>query len=419
MRAAQGKALAILLSLSAWDAQAQSAAIQSNIQGQVGSFTELFAGQKFFPGQKVLLVISGQVDVNHEYWEDRRCNWLGLNCWYEKRDRPYFFGPDAYPAVVRPERGDAVVSPELTGDPKLEASGASFMPFKSGSPQQIEFTVVRQEADSKLAIFGTGVTFEGKIADTGPRGAVTRVGCVSRITCSGGQYSVSVASIDNAGRLDLLSSILRTKRSAAEIVQSLDRQFIEDEAVKEKIAVALFRHSQSLHAAPEPTADYIALLEYASNLFPSALSGEVGNKLSLAYLKSGNISLARDKAGSDHDRLAKSFEQNPKDPNARREYATNLRILGQIRLRERNGMVSSDLTRAISLFIDSSKIAAEGAENQALSRTDRKLLYILAKESLIDCTRALMMLKTPVNLAKAENIATRAIEFAKLAASMQ
>lgn len=412
----------VLAFLQAGELIAENIKIEFPVQAVDSTYVELFAGHKFFPGQTIKLQIAGQIDVNHAYWEERRCNWFGINCWYEQRDEPHNFGPEHYPVLVRaiPPKGSSLSSPVMIQDSSLEAGGGPFISFVAKqNPQTVEFTIDFPESGTNLSVFGAGASLVAKIADIGPGGNIIRTSCVSRVPCSSDQYIISVKNQSNEKRLNLLLELLKTTQTASAVIAALDRSFLEDERVKTKIAEALFSHAEGKHGGPEPTSDYIAYLEFASNLAPNALSGAIGNKLSNAYLKSGNVILAKDKANDNHVRLAQLFKEKPDDTSVRLEYAENLRILGQVQLRGRNGLYSTDLTRAIALFIDASRVAVAAADKVMLPRAERRALYIVAKEASIDCARALMMLRTAPNLVRAESIATAAIDYATKAAALR
>ena len=414
--------LFLLLTTSAYSAAPRNV-IESDIRSDDGGFIELFAGQKFYAGQKVTLVIDGQVDVNHEYFEERKCNWLGLNCWYEQRDRPHPYAPDSYPALIslRSSSGLLVLQPKLQVNASLSTSNEGFIELGARTnPQRLTFEIDIDKSSADPSLFGSGLSIVGKMADLGPRGFMNRSACVSRSPCSSGTFRVSVSDIDNVTRLRLLKAMLAKKWNADDIIKSLDRNLVQDEGMKESIAVLLFDHANAHHGgAVNPSGDYLMLLEYAANIAPNAASGAIGVALSGAYLKVGNVSLAKVQANKDHPRLAKDFEDHPDDPKVRRSYAENLRVLGQVSVRERSGIYSTDLIRATALFLESSKVAGEGAGQPKWDKTTRRDLYIISYEALVDSARALMMLRTPENMAKAEDVMNRAIAQATAAADFK
>ena len=77
------------------------------------------------------------------------------------------------------------------------------------------------------------------------------------------------------------------------------------------------------------------------------------------------------------------------------------------------------MRRTTALFLESSKVAAEGADQTKLDRPTRRGLYIVSYEALVDSARALMMLRTPENMAKAEDVMARAITQATAAANFK
>ena len=53
------------------------------------SHIQLNPAVMLLPGESMTLTIDGTVDVNHENYEERRCKYFGLKCWYEWRSVPH------------------------------------------------------------------------------------------------------------------------------------------------------------------------------------------------------------------------------------------------------------------------------------------------------------------------------------------
>ena len=53
-------------------------------------YRPLGAVPNLYAFENVRLTVSGSVNINREIYEERECNWAGLNCWYTPRVRNNF-----------------------------------------------------------------------------------------------------------------------------------------------------------------------------------------------------------------------------------------------------------------------------------------------------------------------------------------
>lgn len=63
-------------------------------------YVQLNPGISLMPGETASFKVTGEVDVNHEHYEVRRCKYFGLKCWYEKRSVPHMQPAKAFEVIL-------------------------------------------------------------------------------------------------------------------------------------------------------------------------------------------------------------------------------------------------------------------------------------------------------------------------------
>lgn len=398
--------------------------------GPTGEYIDLFPTTKIYSGQKIRLQISGQIDVNHRYWEERKCNWFGAHCWYEDREAPSWYSTDTFPVVFRlvgPNDSNLLSSPVQTSDNSLAGGTERHIGITGDqlqSPQTIVIDVRTTSASKDINSFGTGTTLLGKIVDVSTGGVTMNLAtCAGRNPCSAGSYRVRLVDIDNSNRIADLRTILGSANppDPGAILPALDTLFTRDPAVRQKIAQVLFEHAKKRYQADQDagSADLIQFLEFAAQLDVQKGVNEIGNALATAYLKSGNVAQAKATAQANNPILARQFNDNPSDTTARTNYLQNIRLIAATQVRERSGLYTSDLIKAVSLYIQASALGEKGGDDQSKPAEVRRELYTLGYESLVDAMRTLMMARTLDNIIRAETLSDRAIVIAKRAFALK
>lgn len=135
----------------------------------------------FYPGQTIDVVSSGQVDVDHEFGERRRCNWFGLNCWPEQWDRPTWIDARSLDIDLVLDAGT------------VTATGPTYrldIPLEPGNTN-----------------FNRGVRVSSMLWKKGRQPPIQRGPCVGRPShCSQGDIQLSFT-VNSTARLDALESI--------------------------------------------------------------------------------------------------------------------------------------------------------------------------------------------------------------------
>ena len=396
--------------------------------GPSGDYIDLFPTLKFYPGQTITFQVVGQIDVNHRYWQDRQCNWLGAHCWYEDRDAPNFFSTDTFPAlltVVSDPAGGGLSSPKLESEASFSQGAEPHLAVTADQrrvPQNISMEIRAPNSGKSLSIFAGGITAKGKISDRGANGVViNRATCIERTPCSAGSYKIRVINIDNSLRLADLKSILSAQSppDPGAILPSLDRLFTRDPVTRPLITDLIFRHAVKRYETDPGSADLIQFLEFAAQLDIAKGVGEIGNALATAYLRSGNIAQAKAQAETDNPELARQFAASPANVSFRTNYINNIRTIAAVKTRERSGLYSGDLIKAVALYLQASKLAEDGATPADVVVDARRNLLILAYESLVDAMRTLMMERTVDNIIRAEALSARALKLAAQSRQVQ
>lgn len=391
--------------------------------GPTGQYIDLFPTTKFYPGQKIRLQVKGQIDVNHRFWEERRCNWFGANCWYEDRDASSWHATNTFPAVFRFQGASdlsLLSSPDQTVTSSLTGGTEKHLGINSSQlqdPQIVEIDIKARNSNNDLGAFGYGVTLLGKIVDFSTSGVgMNRATCAGRNTCSAGSYRVTLLDVDNSGRFaDLRSLLANVKPLPSAILPILDKPFTHDPIVRQRVAQLIFEHAKKRYEKPEDagSTDLIQFLEYAAQLDVAKGVGEIGNALANAYLKSGNVAQAKATAEANNPLLAEQFRINPDDATKRINYLENINLIAATKVRERSGLYTSDLIKATALYVYASKLGEEGGDDQSKPSNVRRELYTHAYRSLISAMRTLMMARTFNNIERAENLSVKAETIAK------
>lgn len=395
--------------------------IQQSITPNTGDFIELFPGRDFFPGQIVSIQVGGgPIDVNHRFWEDRECNWLGLHCWYEKRDAPNPYRTDMFPLVVRALKRAGKEPPDRPPQseaPRFLLSRDVVVATTPAVPQTIIAEIDVAGADADLSVFGGAVQLFGKIADKGANGVqINRDPCVSRNTCSGGLFTASVVNVDNAPRFEKLKTLLGKNPplpTAVIRVLQADRLLVRDPKVRQRLAEFLFKHAQQRYQTQKTSPEYIAALEYAATLDKNQGSGALGNALAEAYLGSGNFAAAKVRAGGDLRALQVEFEKDPENETARKAYIDSIQINARVLVGERGALYSSDLVKAVALYRKAAELALSAARNTKASAETRRDFYSEAYGSAVEASKVLMMARTEENLLQAKALVDWALELAQ------
>lgn len=191
--------------------------------------------QPVYPGYTVTLQVTGQIDANHEQWEEDECHWFNVfkwGCTKVRRHRSHY-QPQSEVGVVfqlADTQGDAY----LGGTPRSDAEDASrytsdplrgLVPGSSGegwkydAQANLSTLTLTLESDSGRAnallepAIIKGIVGD-RVASSGT--PVTRDDCSRFRTCSEGSLAV-VTDITTQRRLQLVADYLKQRRDPAKV----------------------------------------------------------------------------------------------------------------------------------------------------------------------------------------------------------
>lgn len=410
--------LAMVFAFAAGVADFAHAQLTAQVLPERSSFQEVFAAShKFYPGQRLVLRVDGQIDANHRYWRDRECSWFGLKCKWVNREASNLMGVDRLPLLLSLEPVPLLVRPPHVNQPQWFRNPAA--QHLAVSPNgQYDVLVEVANAGASVEAFSTAVVMRGVVADQyDASAAINRGQCHNRPpVCSSGAYKVTVV-VDNRQRVQLLQQLLGSRRTSAEILsrQVMDPLFIQDALVKPAIAEELFKHARQFHKdkTDEARRQYLAILSFASSLNPSR--ADILNEIAATHLELGEFTAA---AATIKEGLATAKarydSENPRRAATVIDMSTAVMLKGSTWARERAGMVGTDLMVAVGLYREAAKYCSDEVQNYSAA-SDKQLLYSCAKDRLIDAGRTVAMLRSRDSLMLAEQLLTDAQNAARLA----
>ena len=416
---------AIVATLLSWDAHAalpEGMKIENDVRVDEVPFVRVFEGHRFFPGHKVTVQVTGSIDAHHQYWEDRVCSWFGLKCWYEPREAATIVNTATFPVLlsVRDPAGveiDAItqaVNGEISDRPEKH-----FAPTWTAS-ESFVFPLGYDGADKRLEPFGRPVQFFARVVDRGDAGKspLYRNRCEGRPKhCGGGAYRLTVVNVDTTQRMEMLESLLKEKVSPATVIPRLrqDRLTVDDPApaAKRRVRLARVLFEQSKQHETVPQLEY---LEYAVELDRSTENLDISNALAQTHLSSGNVTAAKMENEKTFNTVQEDYavadQSNKLTVKLVRDYFTALKIAAQIGAVDRSGLYSSDLVKAVAVYVKASGVAKRGLELNPAS-AERSELTRFAFEALVDASRLLMMMRSPQNMVQAEDLMKKAVELSE------
>ena len=384
---------------------------ESDIRVNEIDYREIFEGIKLFPGQTVKIIVKETIDSEHRYWEDRVCSWFGLKCWYELRESAAMHGPDVFPVLLTVSNtGAEQVLPELTLDSAISQRPGNHLPItQRRNPQELTLTLDVKGSGERLEAYASPFKIAARIADKSPGLVLHRNACVGRPTvCGGGSYRIYIAGIDNAIRVEHLTKLLGSRLPPASLIAAIsnDRMLLEDMDRRIDLVTKLFEYAQEFHGEKE-VAEFIEVLEFAVTLDSSTKVGAIPTALAQAYLKTGNVAQAKVHGNASFATIKEGYEKDKRSPEMTENYYNALGVIAQIAVQERSALYSTDLAKAVSLYIEASSVAG-GMANVATKADVKRKFQKFSYEALYDAARVLMMMRTADNMGQAEALLIRA-----------
>ena len=352
---------------------------------------------KVFPGEKLTIISSGQVDIDHHYWESRECNWFGLHCWYEQHDQANPVGAASLEVEIKVEGGNST-------------AGAS--------PYLVTYPLTADSAN-----FTDGVRIAAMIWTSGKGQPSNRGPCIGRPDrCSVGELTLTLtANVDD--RLIALKDILG-KQTIKNIDPSAirSREFIDpllsDPGIANPVDIgklseilteAIWRFRQSIAEKTDATfasqhMKIIDLAGYTLNLSNISLPNAAKLRIAImeSYLDRGEYAQATTVAPQTMDAAKKAFT-NAATSDTALLYAMSLRD-NAIAWRERQTRnSSSDIRVAIALLDQAVEILWDFSATKEISEQISQIS--------VDAARMLNLLRTSAELQAGEQRLAQAICF--------
>lgn len=310
-----------------------------------GAPTALVPIPNLYAWEEAEVVVSDAVNVNREIYEERKCNWFGINCWYEKRVR----------------------------NNPVDATRIAFNYFSAGLGKNDKQIVIVVNAGSPVstdynAYWGGATTADsrtlsGLIGDD--NSGINRTSCEGEPrVCSVGAYTVKFK-VDSAPRaFRLLSELSKQAYSydalmSSEILNANLRQ--SGPKVRECLARALYGQATLFHGpgANSTAAERQKILQQALAFNPK--DDDVRTALGSTYLETGQFDEARKQTTEVIGDLERKAKGGTADETTYDKLAQNYATLAETSWRETAG----DSTRAA--------IEAAGALRLSLERLNTRL----------------------------------------------
>lgn len=395
--------------------------IEKDVRVDEPEFARVFETQRFYPGQKVSILVRGSIDANHSYWDDRVCSWFGLKCWYEPRESSTIVDTRTFPVLVavKDANGQEPAGPAQIATPSFTDRPDKSLSIALTTPQQFVVPLEIVNADGEPGAFGRYIEFSARIADRGNGGAALyRNRCEGRPShCGGGSYRITVVDVDNSARVASLRRLLTQKRSPSSIIPVLKQDVLltNDPTVGHRALLArlLFEQAQNFWGE-DVQPEKLEYLEYAVELDRSSATADISNELAKTHLASGNVALAKIENEKTFQVVQKEYEEASTGNRLTDAIITNyynaLRVAAQIGTVERAAIQSSDLIRAVGVYIVAADVAQKGSSLSSITKEVRRKFARWSYEAYVDASRLLMMMRTPENLAQAEKLLDEAVK---------
>lgn len=397
---------ALLLAAACWCLAIAAATAADPVTGRVSilwdkpQFIQLVPDLKLYPGQVIEVVSSGQVDVDHEFGENRRCKWFGLKCWHESWDRPTWLGADALDIELVLEEGTVTTAVSGTGH-RLD------IPLAAGN-----------------ANFTRGVRLSGMLWKKGRQHPIHRGPCIGRPKhCSQGDLQLTFASVNSTARLDALESILSNQRiETMDVLALTSRDYIDPllfdpaiapEATIQRLssivtkAAGQFRDRISNKASGTAAHLHMKVIDLASYALKLSRVTEqdaarLRTLITESYLDRGEFARATNEAPKMMADADAAFQKSPGGENAL-IYARALKANAAAWREKGARNSSSDIRVSIALL--------DKATEMLWGYTDYPGVSQVMADTNVDAARMLNLLRTVAELKAAEDRLVAAICF--------
>lgn len=291
-----------------------------------GTYQDLPVAPALHAWERLKLTVTGTVNINREIYEERECNWFGLNCWYEKRVRNNIVRPENVPFLWVLRKQEKPGPGDLSGT--INQSGA----------------VIELHPDWQS--YWTGAAANDNHAIMGQVGTdgINRLECRGETpVCSHGSYTIKVE-IDSLPRARRL--IEELKQSRVGYAGIMNESFLNTNLrnsgrnTRACTAEALLEQARRFFGTASGAAERQKILLEALN--HNSTNKTAQTLLASTYLETGQFDEARKTATGtavDNEKLIQSGKGTAK---VYMELAENYATLAEVGWRETAG----DSTRA-------------------------------------------------------------------------
>lgn len=384
--------------------------------------------QPVYPGYTVTLQITGQIDANHEQWEEDECHWFDVfkwGCTKVRRHRSHY-QPQSEVGVVF-QLVDAQGDAYLGGTPRGHAEDASrytsdplrgLVPGSSGEGWKYDaqanlstLTLTLESDPGRANALLEPAIIKGIVGDRVASSGipVTRDDCSRFRTCSEGSLAVVVTDITTQRRVQLVADYLKQRRDPAKVASErlvdpiLARQHPDELAAIlleyiSKFATSVNEHGKLLRFAVDnikggsPTTSSKLSRTLVNH---QIATGELGTALKTIQEK------ITEQAPEFNDLETKSSTI----PVAKAvEYAGWLTAAARIHMKLNEGVLQSDVDRAIGLLR-----TARDVLTQVIHNRDNNAVYGARQDvAAISVTLARLLSATllPAGMEEATRILT-------------
>ena len=397
---------ALILSLFSPLAVAQSYEGNIDVIYAEPGYVQLNPQISIMPGESITFEVSGQVDVNHEHYEVRRCKYFGLKCWYEKRSVPHYRNARQFEVTLLLRTPDGSFEKKETRSANSDETITVSYPFRDAGT-----------LTSAAQLYG--------MIDT--PGMRNRTPCRGRPRyCSVGTLKIaSVARSDVSTRRDQIRNELSANIRTLDPVLVRSNAYVDplliDTDGRRKALQAVFAEELEKAKPTEAETTFARSLvdigKFAVGLHedPEQVTS-LNNTILGAYVVLGDWSRIKDEGGrsletaKDLCNLSPAPESVGDPSDGCRDYARMLK-LNAVGWLEQKARFSSTEIRVALGFLERgiAALGGEGSMSDAKCRANKESCRLFG-ELYVDGARMLTVIRTKAELRKAESWLTKALD---------
>ncbi len=284
-------------------------------------------------GETVTLKVDGAVNINREIYEDRKCGFMGISCWYEKKVRNNFVKANTQPLRYWSFRA---------GDTNTLQNERRLSDVNNVETLQDADLPRKEHPRDSIAI-------KAMIGDSQ---SILRLGCQGEPkTCSAGAYTLSI-SIDSAPRAQLLRKSLSSEYyTYAELMdEQIQNRNLRQSAnhVKSCFAEALFKQAMLFHGTGAGSSSQERQKILQAALQYDGANNQIKTALAQTFIETGQYAQARATSNETVGNYEKQIKAGSTDPSVFEGAARNYAALAEISWRETAGNSTRGAVEAVA-----------------------------------------------------------------------